>query len=414
MVVMIIRALLAIIAPLLSLIIVTLGNGLFSTLVTVRLHLEGQPSWIIGVISGAYYGGLVLGSFRSERLISRIGHIRAYAAIASVLAAVSILQGIILNPWADLVLRFISGMCMAGVYIVVESWMLARGSKKTRGQILGIYMMALYASQATGQFLLNLSDPMTIVPFCIVAVLTSLSVIPIALTMQATPEIEEPSVLNFIELYNISPSGITASFIAGLMLGAVYGLMPLFITQATYATSHVALVMSMIIYGGMAMQYPVGKLSDNFDRRKILLVVAVLATLTAAAIMLFTHNSLNRLLAFGFLFGGFTFTLYPLGVSLACDKVKRKDLIAATQGLLLAYGLGATIGPMLAPFSMRFFNNTGLMLYFIVLGALLSLFLLWRDKTTAPTDVESQQDFVALTRTSPVANELDPRQDSDQ
>lgn len=118
---MIFRVLAIIFAPLLSLIIVTLGNGLFNTLVTVRLHIEGQPSWIIGLVSGAYYGGFILGAFRCERLINRIGYIRSYAVIASVLAATSILQGVILNVWADLLLRFIGGMCMAGIYIVVEN-----------------------------------------------------------------------------------------------------------------------------------------------------------------------------------------------------------------------------------------------------------------------------------------------------
>lgn len=399
----------SIFAPLLSLVIVALGNGLFNTLVTVRLHLEGQTSLMIGLVTGAYYGGLVLGSFRCENLISRVGHIRSYAAIASTLAVVSVLQGLILNPWIDFALRFIAGMCMAGVFIIVESWMLARCDKKTRGQILGIYMMAIYAAQASGQFLLNLSDPLTIIPFCIVALLTSLSVLPVSLTLQTMPEIEKPSVLGFIKLYKLSPSGMMTCFISGLVLGAIYGLMPLFIADQDTQVSHVALIMSMIIYGGMALQYPIGKLSDKFNRRKVLMSVALLLTITALVILLYAHRSLNTFMVFGFLFGGFTFTIYPLGVSLACDKVNPKDLIAATQGLLLAYGVGATIGPMIAPLPMRFSHN-GLMGYFIVLGAFLTAFLFWRNTVGEPIDVQAQQDFVPLTRTSPVVSELDPRQ----
>lgn len=403
------RVLSVIIAPLLSLIIATLGNGLFNTLVTVRLNLEGQPTWIIGLATGAYYAGLIVGSFRSEHLISRVGHVRAYAVIASLLAAVSVLQGMVDLAWIDVIMRFISGICIAVIYVVVESWMLARGSRRMRGQILGVYMMALYASQATGQFFLNLSDPSTIIPFCIVALLTSLSVIPIALTTAKTPPVEEPSVLGFKALYRVSPSGMIGACVSGLILGPIYGLMPLFIAQQNYSVHHIALIMGMIIYGGMALQYPVGKFSDNFDRRKVFFWVSVLATLTAAIIGLFSHHSLNIFLAASFLFGGFTFTLYPLAVSLACDNVAQRDLIAATQGLLLAYGVGATIGPIIAPLFIKIFAANGLMLYFVLLGAVLSLFLGWQWCFGRPTNVSRQQDFVPLTRTSPIANELDPR-----
>lgn len=408
---MIFRVILTIFAPLLSLIIVTLGNGLFTTLVTVRLHLEGQPSWIIGLVSGAYYGGMVLGSFRFERVITRVGYIRAYALIASVLAAVSVLQGILLNPWTDLILRFITGMCIAGSYIVVESWMLARGTTQTRGQILAIYMMAVYASQATGQFLLTLSDPMTIIPFCIVAVLSSLSVIPISLTLAKTPDIHEPSVLNFKKLYQISPAAIVGSFASGLILGAIYGLMPLFIAQENYSVAQVALIMSLVIYGGMAMQYPVGKLSDNFYRPKVLLLIILLATCTAVIILFYARFHINTFMAFAFLFGGFTFTMYPLAVNLACDNVEHKDLIAATQGLLLTYGLGATIGPIVAPLFMKLFSNNGLFTYFIFLGIVLMIFLLWCMRKGDSVAVKDQQEFAPLTRTTPVVSEMDPRSD---
>jgi len=407
---MLYRTLITMIAPMLSLIIVTLGNGLFNTLVTVRMHLEGESSQMIGFVSGAYYAGLVLGSFRCERLINKYGHIRAYAAIASVLAVASIMQGLLVNAWVDLVLRFICGMAMAGVFVVIESWMLAKSERKIRGQILSVYMIALYASQASGQFLLNLSDPKSIIPFCLVALFSSLSVVPIVLTLERSPDVDEPSVLSFKQIYKISASGVIAALIAGLLLGSIYGLMPLFLTEQNYSLSQVALIMSLIIYGGMAMQYPVGKLSDHFDRRRILLLITVLALLCALIILFYARYKINTLMAFAFLFGGFTFTMYPIAISLVCDNVGQKDLVAATQSVLLTYGIGAAIGPIIAPMFNHIAGQSGLILYFIILCALLSLFLIWRDRYGQPIDVNKQQDFVALTRTSPIANEFDPRQ----
>ena len=400
-----------VISPLLSLIILTIGNGFFVTYVTIRLHLECTPSWIIGSISAAYYAGLVFGSFRIESFIIRVGHIRAYAAFASLVSITILLQALYINSWWWLSLRLINGYCMAGLFITIESWLLVKSDKKnTRGQVLSFYMTSFYAAQALGQFLLNIGELKGVVPFILSALLSSLSVVPLAMTRTTTPHFEEPSALNFFQLYRISPVGIFGCFCSGLIMGAIYGLLPLYISQIQPDTKAIALLMGATIFGGMLLQYPIGKLSDALDRRKVIL--AVVAFVLALSILISTplSHTLCILLILLFFFGGLTFTIYPLSISYTLDYLQSKDTISATQGLLLAYSIGATIGPLSASSFMHIAGPCGLFFYFIFIGSLLTVLVLWRSMTTPGVPKEEQQEFVPVPRTTPIGAELSPRQ----
>lgn len=178
---------------------------------------------------------------------------------------------------------------MAGLFITIESWLLVKSEKGTRGQVLSLYMISFYAAQALGQFLLSAGDLKGIVPFILAALLSSLSVVPLAMTRTATPHFEEPSALNFFQLYRISPVGIFGCFCSGLIMGAIYGLLPLYISQIQPETETIALLMGATIFGGMLLQYPVGKLSDALDRRKVIL--GVVALVLALSILITTPLS---------------------------------------------------------------------------------------------------------------------------
>lgn len=403
------RVITLVFAPLLSLFILILGNGLLTTLLTVKLHIAGASSWAAGAVVAAYYGGLVIGSFRIEPFIVRVGHIRAYAGFASIMAVIAMLQGLFEVPWVWILLRFVGGYCMAGLFIVIESWMVARSGPKTRGQALSLYMIAQYAAQALGQFLLNVSSIDTVIPFCIVTILASLSVVPLAMTYISSPQFEEPSALSFAKLYKLSPSGVIGCFCSGLILGAVYGLMPLAIGQLQYPISDVALFMGILIFGGMALQWPIGKISDVYNRRNVLIYISLFLLLTNVVIIAVSQEFRYVFITLLFLLGGFSFTLYPLSVSHACDYVEGKDIVAATQGLLLAYGIGATAGPLLAPSLIHYYQHFGLFIYFSAIAGFLALFFGWRRTRKSRISVEEQQDFVSVPRTTPVAQELDPR-----
>lgn len=398
-------------APLLSLFIFILGSGLFTTLLTVRLHNEGVSALMIGAMTGCYYAGLAYGSFQIERFILRVGHIRAFAAFASFLSVVSILHGIFINPWAWLLLRFLGGFATAGIFIVIESWLLSAGNVDVRGQVLALYMISLYAAQALGQFMINLSDPNTLILFALTGMLSSLAVIPLSLTKSQSPELSEPSSLSLKDLLRASASGVLGSFCAGLLLGAVYGLLPLVIMQKTGQTSDVSLFMASVIFGGMILQFPIGRLSDLIERRLVLLLLAIL---TAVVALLFIVGSYSIYLAYllSFVLGGLSFTLYPVSISHACDSLDAKDIVSGTQGLLLAYSVGATIGPFIAPTFIHAIGANGLFIYLALVSMALAVYLAWRRKTVDPTPQE--ESFVVMPQTTPVTAELDPRGDTDE
>lgn len=396
---------------LLSLFILILGNGLLMTLLPLRLHWQQASTLMIGGLTTAYYAGLVVGSFKIEGFIIRVGHIRAFAAFASLLSVICMLHGFWGNAWFWLMLRFLGGICTAALFVVIESWLLAKGTLQTRGQILSFYMVTLYGAQAASQFLLNIGDKHSIIPFCIASLLATLSVVPLAMTKAVTPEISAPSTLKLKSLYEVSPTGVIGSFVAGLLLSAVYGLMPLFLGRSQITVTQIASMMATIVLGGMLLQYPIGRLSDQFDRRLMMLIVCVLTIVSGVALIIsFNVHSYTLQLIALFLLGGAIFTLYPLSISHACDHLDSKDIVAGTQGLLLVYGVGATLGPILSAFFMKpWLGSNGLIYYFILLSLLLSVFLLWR-KTTAPqAPNEEQQDYIMVPQTTPIASELDPR-----
>ncbi|TNF69879.1 MAG: MFS transporter [Gammaproteobacteria bacterium] len=402
------------ITPLLCLVILTLGNGLITTYLSLRLHDLGSSSLSIGALTTFYYAGMTLAAFKTEKFIFRVGHIRAYAAFASLLAVTTMLHGIYINDIFWIILRLFDGFAIGGLYVVIESWILTTSNKENRGQILAVYMVALYLAQAGGQFLLNIGHLESFIPYAIATILASLSVIPLAMTKTESPKFEEPSTLNIKSLFKTSPSGVITCFISGLILGNVYGLLPIYISDINYNVNQLAWLMGITILGGMALQYPIGKISDKVSRRT---VISALGLITAifSLIIIFTAEYYFYFFCFTlFILGGVTFTLYPVGISHACDRLEPKDIIGATQGLLLAYGGGAMLGPVIAPFFISTFGMVGLLIFFIICSLPMSGFLIWRKtQVEAPTDAE-KQDFTAATTNTPLMNELDPRADEEE
>ncbi|GGI85000.1 MFS transporter [Legionella impletisoli] len=394
-------------APLLSLFLFILGAGFFSTLLALVMTLNGASPIMIGALTGVFYAGLVSGSFRIERFITRVGHIRAFSAFSSTLAITCLLHGLFYNPWFWMVLRFIAGFASAGLFVVIESWLLCKSTTVNRGQVLALYMITFYAGQSLGQFFLNLGDPQTMLLFSITSMLCSLSIIPLSMTHVRSPQYDEPSTLSFKKLISISASGVLGCFISGLIMGSTYGLMPSFLSQAFHSNAAVAKYMFAIIIGGMLLQYPVGKLSDIFERRLVLIVISSAAILTSLAILLINHQIGWLFFLLMVCFGGLTFTLYPISITQACEALDTTDLVAGTQSLLLMYSIGAMVGPLIAPAFIEFFGERGLFVYFITVCAMAIPILILR-KAQKPA-LPQEENFVSMPQTSPILFELDPR-----
>lgn len=401
-------------APLLSLAIVMVAVGLFSTFVPLRLTLDGHSPFITGGATAAYFAGLVLGSLRTESFIARVGHIRTFAAFASMTSAIAVFMGLVIRPFLWIGLRFLMGVFTSGLFIVIESWLLMVGGRERKGTILAYYMIAFYAAQSGGQFLLNAAPPLSFVPFSLATLFISLSVVPVCLTRHSSPTIEEPSLLSPLKLMKISAFGILSAFGSGLIMGAFFGLAPVFAHKVGMSTSQVASYMGVTIIGGFILQWPLGKLSDMINRRSVLIGVSFITSVMAFLIAVAAVVSTNLLLVLAVLFGGFSFTMYPLSISYTNDYLDPKDLIAASGGLWMSYGIGCVLGPLLAPTSMTIFGPSGLYIYFMIVSSIVGAIGVYRKRYKPPIPLSEQIEYRPMPRTTPKISELDPRADEEK
>ena len=397
-------------SPLLSLVIFILGHGLLTTLLTIRLSMEHVSAQWIGFISTAYFAGLILGSFINIPLILRIGHIRAYAAYASLLATLCLLHGLFVDPMIWSGLRLLGGIATGGLFVVIESWMLVSSSRKNRGNLMAIYMVLLYGALATGQLLLKYVDPTLLTPFAMSAMAASVSVIPLSLTRVGNPKIESPQRISFFSLIKLTPAGMGCCFISGLVLGALYGLLPLFFSMNGFHLNEVANLMAIVILGGVCLQYPIGRYSDGHDRRFILQMLAIFLTIASIGILLMPENRPEWLMgSLIFLFGGLAFSIYPVSVSHACDELTPNQVVSANQSLMLSYSIGAMVGPLIAPSLIQLTPQNGLFIYFVGCGIMMAGFLLWRRKVRTPVPLSEHQSYTSVPPNTLVGAELDPR-----
>lgn len=401
-------------APLISIFILMNGFALFSTYIPLKLKFSGAPSWSVGLITAAYYTGLVIGSFKNASFILRVGHIRAFAAFASVTTCLFLLNSLTDSTYVWIFLRAVSGYCLSGLYIVIESWILNASNIESRGKYLSMYMIAIYGSSATGQLLLNVVDMNTLSPFIIVAILSSFAIFPLAITRIGNPKIEEPSALSVWELLKLSPSGAVACCCAGLVFGATAGFIPIFFQKYFSSIQETAFAMFVFISGGVVLQYPIGRLSDYIDRRKVILFLCALLCVTSLISM---HITLEYKLLFYFTMfvcGGVVHTLYPVSISHTCDALSHNDIVAATQGLMLIYGVGAVLGPIVGGVFTTSLGPNGLFVYLLIISIALGCYLLLRMQVKSAPSVEEHAAFVPMPTTTPVASELDPRSIEDE
>lgn len=392
---------------LLAIFMLMAGSGFLSTLISLRLEAAGASALTIGLVATAYFAGLAIGSLLAFSIVARVGHIRAFAAFVSLFSATSLSYAIELNPAFWAMLRLTDGLCMAGVFVCLESWLNERADAETRGAVLSLYMIALYAGQAIGQFLLNLGHSWPSIPFIAASILLSLAVIPITLTRLSAPAPPEGQIMRPGRLYQASPLGIVGAATTGVMLGAFYGLGAVFARGVGLTDAGTALFMSATILGGVALQYPLGRLSDTIDRRKVI-VGAFVATLGICLVIYGAAEGRYQLMIAGAMFGGVCFALYPLCVAHTNDHLRSSQRVSATGGLVLAYSLGAAVGPMPAAATMEAAGPRGLFLFIALCAGVLVVFAFKRLWSAAPVPGERQRPYLILPRTTPLAAQLDP------
>lgn len=390
-----------------------LGSGLLSTLVGVELARGGNSSASIGFAMAAYYAGLTLASMKAHLVLAAVGHIRAFAAFASTFSAAALAHAVYpdLVFWA--VLRLIEGFSMAGLFMCIESWLNDRATPQTRGQMLSLYMITTYGAMGLGQQFLGLDDPQGTLRFMMASILLSLALVPVSLTRSSPPPLPDIQSFGLSRLWQVSPLGIVGTVASGVVSGAIYGLAPVFGERLGFGASDTALFMTILILGGMVLQWPFGKLSDLFDRRTV--IIGLAAALVLASLAMIPVAGLAQrwpLFLVALFFGGLSFTLYPVCVAHTNDHLDRSELVQASGGLILFYSAGATIGPIAGSATMTAIGPWGLFV-FTAAGALVCVvFGVWRTRVRPPVPAAEQGPFQALPRTTPVVSPLDPRSET--
>jgi len=356
-----------------------LANGMFGTLLGLRSKLEGFSTDITGLIMAAYFLGMLFGALHAARVVARAGHIRSFAAFASIMSVAVLAHILIINPMVWVVLRTICGFCMAGMVMIVESWLNERSTNDNRGRVLSLYMMTSYLGGGMGQFLLPLADPASFELFSGASIIFSLALVPILLTRAAAPKPSTPERMSFKALYKISPVGVIGTFTAGLSNSSINSMAPVFGKSINMSIGDISLFMASILLGGMLLQFPVGRLSDYFDRRTILIAVAILTTGAAISIVWASQQAnINLLFLTALIYGGVAYTIYPMSSAQTNDLAGKEKLVQVSGSLLFAYGLGATIGPVITSQFMERFKPEALFLCIAASTAFLTLFVLIR------------------------------------
>ena len=394
-------------APLSGLFIFALASGYLMTLIPLKINTSLGSDVIAGYMGSIYYFGLLAGSFRADKLVSRVGHIRAFAVFMSLLCASVLGLAIFDSTFAWLCLRFLNGLTIAGIFVVVESWLLCESEEGSRGKVLAFYMISLYGANAAGQLFVGVIDGDTLIPFIAVGALLALAILPPSLTKMPSPSLEKPSTLSFVKLYRLTPSAMIGCLAGGLILGALYSLLPIYILNREAEGYSVSLLMGITMAGGMLLQYPVGYFSDYVDRRKVLVMISFIACICCLLFIWYSDEFWLRMILL-FLIGGSTFTLYPLAISHGCDHLEPEDIVSGTQGLLLSYSGGSCIGPIIGAYFMGS-SSYGLMIYFALISGLVGVFFLVRIPVRPAIYSSDDQPFVPVTRTSPVIAQIDPR-----
>jgi MFS family permease len=380
-------------ALLISVALLVLGHGLQSTLLPLAANSAHFSDLQIGAISSAYFIGLVLGCLGAPHVIMRAGHIRAYAAVVSLMSAAAILHPIAINPVAWFLIRIISGFCLAGFYTIVESWLNETATNENRGTIMSTYIVILFASMMIGQVSISGMDITSFVPFAIASVTVSLAVIPVALTSANQPAPITLVRFRPIKLYRNSPAAMVAALLIGVANGALWSLTPLYGSKIGMTTNEAAFYAAAIIAGGMLSQWPVGRLSDRMDRRLVLMGLAIATSFVALGIAIAAPVNVTTATILAVAIGICSQPAYAIAVSHAFDYAASEDFVETSSGLLLAFGLGSVAGPFGASFLMGQVGPSGL--YFLVAAVELAMatFILTRLFARSAIDPEEKVDF---------------------
>jgi len=407
-------------APILSLLCGTAfllaASGLHALLLPIRGQAEGFSATQLGLVGTFWAAGFVAGCFFAPRLVRKVGHVRAFGAFAASAAAISLVTGLFVDPLTWIGLRAFTGFAMAGAFMVIESWLNERSTNANRGTVFGLYMMVTYAAIMGGQLAVAMGDVMSETLFMVTGILFCLSLIPTAISSAVAPKPLADVSLDLTALYRNSPVAFAACFLIGVAngawgtLGAVYG------SQIGISTTTIAVMMSLAVVAGAILQMPIGRLSDRIDRRLVLAGSALVSGLAGCLVFVVAPRSAPFVLAMTALYGGLAYTLYSIAVAHANDHADSEDFVKVSGGLLLLYGFGTMVGPLLGAVLMERLRPESIFLATAAAHLGLAAYTMLRIRRRAAVPAEEKTSFQRLPierSATPQGGMLDPRNETE-
>mgnify|MGYP003970273045 FL=1 len=394
-----------------------LAYGFQGSLLGVRAVKEEFSLTATGFMMSGYFVGYFIGAKTIPQIISRVGHIRVFAAFASVASLVVLIHAVYVSPFAWFLLRVLTGISMVSIYTVAESWLNDRASNKNRGSVLSVYMVILYGAMGLGMFLLNFSDPLNFEPFILISVITSAALIPILLTKRKAPTFKKISTMSLQEAFISSPFGMVSSFFYGTIQSALFTLLAVYATTMNFSIFQISLVTFMLAVSGAISQWPIGKLSDMFDRRRVIIIVTFAAAFFAFCAILSSRQmylpgdlatSKFWFYVFLILFSFCSLPMFSLILAHTNDFIPKEKFVAAGASLQFTFGMGAMGGPFLCSVFMGFVGPNGFFIFLIFFHALIGVYGLYRSKVRPVVENPDSQ-FVAMPQSiTPAGIELNP------
>ena len=393
---------------------IMIAHGLQGNLLGVRAVYEKFSLISTGIMMSGFYIGYFIGAKNILSLIHRVGHIRVFAAMASSASLVILIHSIYVHPFTWFVARILSGICMVGIYTIVESWLNDRSTNQTRGKVLSIYMIISYVGMGSGMLLLNFQQPESFEPFILISVLMSLSLIPILLTRRKPPSFKKIKNLTISELYKISPLGIVSSVLTGFIHSAVFTLLAVYAASMNFTLTEIGFLTFLLTVSGALAQFPIGYLSDLLDRRKVIAICSLLGA-CAAFVLVFLSSSIFSSPLVKFLFYVFivlyafcSLPLFSLNLSHTNDFISKDKFVAAGAGLQFAFALGAIAGPFVCSLFMGFIGPEGFFIFLVFGNSFIGLFALYRMSIRSVVDNKDNQFFPIPRSITPMGMELNP------
>ena len=385
------------------------GNGLQGTLLGLRGDAEGFSTFSLSIVMSAYFLGFLFSSRYTPELIRRVGHVRVFAALGSMISAVLIAYPVLVDPWAWTVGRVIIGFCFCGVYITAESWLNDASSNENRGKSLSLYMIVQMAGIVFAQFIVSQGDVSGYILFAISSILVSLAFAPVLLSVRPMPAFETTKPMKLRELISTSPLACFGMFMLGGVFSAQFGMSAVYGSRVGLTVGEISFFISAIYVAALVLQYPIGWLSDRMDRRQLIVWISLVGA-AGSMIAFLVPGYFTLIVVSGAIVGGMSNPLYALLIAYANDYLEKEDMAAASGGLLFINGVGAIAGPLIVGFMMDAIGDNGFWLYTAILMASVGAYGIYRATQRSREDMETETVSVPYAPVSaastPIAAEL--------